>query len=316
MSHLGRPEKADEAGRKLLTMDKVAARFGELLGRPVKKAADDVVGPAVTAAVAALKPGDVLLLENLRFDPREQKNDPEFAAAVAALGDAYVNDAFGTCHNDKDASMVAVPAAHEGRRQAAGRRAAGGQGAGSHRRADGRPEAAGARRHGRGQGVGQDRLHQRPAAKGRSPAHRRQDGLHLPEGPGHGRRRHPGGRRGADRRRSRCCRTSARRSRCRSTASPPSPTTSPQTQVCEGGHPRRATRAWTSARRRWRSTPSKIKAAGHGDLERPGRLVRAAGVQRGHEGHRRGDGRQRRPSPWSAAARRPRPSSSSGSTPR
>jgi phosphoglycerate kinase len=53
----------------------------------------------------------VVLLENLRFDPREQKNDPTFAAAIAALGDDYVNDAFGTCHNDKDASMVAVPAA-------------------------------------------------------------------------------------------------------------------------------------------------------------------------------------------------------------
>src|SRR5215216_5538962 len=51
MSHLGRPEKADEAGRKLLTLDRVAARFGELLGRPVPKAADEVVGPAVTAAV-------------------------------------------------------------------------------------------------------------------------------------------------------------------------------------------------------------------------------------------------------------------------
>jgi phosphoglycerate kinase len=58
-----------------------------------------------------MKPGDVLLLENLRFDPREQKNDAQFAQAIAALGDAYVNDAFGTCHNDKDASMVAVPAA-------------------------------------------------------------------------------------------------------------------------------------------------------------------------------------------------------------
>jgi phosphoglycerate kinase len=111
MSHLGRPEKASADERKALTMDKVAARFGELLGRPVKKAADAVVGPAVDAAVKAMKPGDVLLLENLRFDPREQKNDPSFAAAIAALGDAYVNDAFGTCHNDKDASMVAVPAA-------------------------------------------------------------------------------------------------------------------------------------------------------------------------------------------------------------
>jgi phosphoglycerate kinase len=111
MSHLGRPEKATPEQRKLLTMDKVAERFGQLLGVPVKKAADEVVGPAVSAAAAALKPGQVLLLENLRFDPREQKNDKEFAAAIASLADAYVNDAFGTCHNDKDASMVAVPAA-------------------------------------------------------------------------------------------------------------------------------------------------------------------------------------------------------------
>src|SRR5947209_3103512 len=110
MSHLGRPS-GDPAKDAPLRMDKVAARFGELLGKPVQKAADQVVGPAVTAAVTALKPGDAVLLENLRFDPREQKNDPEFAAALAALGDAYVNDAFGTCHNDHDASMVAVPAA-------------------------------------------------------------------------------------------------------------------------------------------------------------------------------------------------------------
>lgn len=111
MSHLGRPEKATPEERANLTMDRVAARFGELLGKPVRKAGNTVVGPDVSAAVAALQPGEVLLLENLRFDPREQKNDPEFAAAIAALGDAYVNDAFGTCHNDKDASMVAVPAA-------------------------------------------------------------------------------------------------------------------------------------------------------------------------------------------------------------
>jgi len=111
VSHLGRPEKATPEERKNLTLDKVAARFGELLGQPVKKAADEVVGPAVAAAVEAMKPGDVVLLENLRFDPREQKNDKEFAAAIATLGDVYVNDAFGTCHNDKDASMVAVPAA-------------------------------------------------------------------------------------------------------------------------------------------------------------------------------------------------------------
>jgi phosphoglycerate kinase len=110
MSHLGRPS-GDPAKDAPLRLDRVASRFGELLGTPVKKAADQVVGPDVSAAVAAMKPGDVVLLENLRFDPREQKNDAEFAAALAALADAYVNDAFGTCHNDKDASMVAVPAA-------------------------------------------------------------------------------------------------------------------------------------------------------------------------------------------------------------
>jgi phosphoglycerate kinase len=111
MSHLGRPEKATPEEKKFLTMDKVAARLGELLGKTVTKAGDDVVGPAVSAAVGAMKSGDVVVLENVRFDPREQKNDATFAAAIAALGDAYVNDAFGTCHNDKDASMVAVPAA-------------------------------------------------------------------------------------------------------------------------------------------------------------------------------------------------------------
>jgi phosphoglycerate kinase len=109
MSHLGRPS-GDAAKDKLLTMDKVAKRLGELLGKPVAKAGDTVTGEKVTAAAAALKPGDVLMLENVRFDPREQKNDAGFAAEIAALGDVYVNDAFGTCHNDKDASMVAVPA--------------------------------------------------------------------------------------------------------------------------------------------------------------------------------------------------------------
>jgi phosphoglycerate kinase len=116
MSHLGRPS-GDPAKDAPLKMDRVAARFAELLGRPVKKPADLVVGPPVTAAAQALKPGEVLLLENLRFDPREQKNDPEFAAQLAALGDIYVNDAFGTCHNDKDASMVAVPAAMKAQRK-------------------------------------------------------------------------------------------------------------------------------------------------------------------------------------------------------
>ncbi len=108
MSHLGRPS-GDPAKDANLKMDRIAVRFGELLGRPVAKAADSVVGPEVSARAQALQPGQVLLLENLRFDPREQKNDAQFAQAIAGLGDAYVTDAFGTCHNDRDASMVAVP---------------------------------------------------------------------------------------------------------------------------------------------------------------------------------------------------------------
>lgn len=119
MSHLGRP-KGDPAADAMLKMDKVAARFGELLGKPVKKAGDTVVGPAIDATAKALQPGEVLLLENVRFDPREQKNDAEFAKAIASLGDVYVNDAFGTCHNDHDASMVAVPAALAGKPRVVG----------------------------------------------------------------------------------------------------------------------------------------------------------------------------------------------------
>jgi phosphoglycerate kinase len=110
MSHLGRPS-GDPAKDKLLTMNKVVERLADLLDRPVSKAGSTVVGPEVAAAAKALPAGGVLMLENVRFDPREQKNDAAFAAEIAALGDAYVNDAFGTCHNDKDASMVAVPAA-------------------------------------------------------------------------------------------------------------------------------------------------------------------------------------------------------------
>jgi phosphoglycerate kinase len=71
---------------------------------------DEVIGPAVTTAARALQPGDVLVLENLRFHPGEQAGDPAFAKQLAMLGDVYVNDAFGTCHRD-DASMVAVPQA-------------------------------------------------------------------------------------------------------------------------------------------------------------------------------------------------------------
>jgi phosphoglycerate kinase len=112
MSHLGRP-KGDPKKDAPFKMDAVAQRLVQLLGRPVRKV-DQVVGPQVDEAVQKLKPGDVLLLENLRFFPGEQKGDPTFAAALAHLADVYVNDAFGTCHRE-DASMVAVPAAMAGK---------------------------------------------------------------------------------------------------------------------------------------------------------------------------------------------------------
>lgn len=93
-SHLGRPKgKFDPTA----TMDVVAARLSELLGRNVEKLSD-CVGAEVEARVAAMKPGDVVILENLRFHKEEEANDSTFAASLAALADIYVNDAFGTAH--------------------------------------------------------------------------------------------------------------------------------------------------------------------------------------------------------------------------
>ena len=106
VSHLGRPSGKPEEDAPF-KMDRVAARLQEVLGRPVTKV-DDTVGPAAQAACAALQPGGVVVLENVRFNKGEKKGDPQFAAALAGLADAYVNDAFGTCHRD-EASMVAVP---------------------------------------------------------------------------------------------------------------------------------------------------------------------------------------------------------------
>ncbi len=93
-SHLGRPKgRPDER----FTLRPVARRLGELLGREVRFAGD-VVGPGAETAVGYLKPGDVLLLENVRFYPEEERNDPEFAAKLASLADLFVNDAFGAAH--------------------------------------------------------------------------------------------------------------------------------------------------------------------------------------------------------------------------
>ncbi len=93
-SHLGRPKSAAD---RQFAMDPVARKLSEIIGKPVKKL-DEVVGPEVQAAVRAMKPGEIILLENTRFDPRETKNDPELSRALADLADVYVNDAFGSAH--------------------------------------------------------------------------------------------------------------------------------------------------------------------------------------------------------------------------
>jgi phosphoglycerate kinase len=93
-SHLGRPKGQVVESLK---MGPVAQRLSELLGRRVTKL-DDCVGPEIEAAVQAGSPGDVFLLENTRFHPEEKRNDPTFAAQLAALADLYINDAFGSAH--------------------------------------------------------------------------------------------------------------------------------------------------------------------------------------------------------------------------
>jgi len=93
-SHLGRPKGGPDPNYSLRP---VAVRLGELLGEPVPLAAD-CVGAAVEAEARALRPGGILLLENLRFHAGEEANDPGFAQALAALGDVYVNDAFAAAH--------------------------------------------------------------------------------------------------------------------------------------------------------------------------------------------------------------------------
>ncbi len=93
-SHLGRPKGKQ---RDELRLAPVAARLSDLTGVPVATV-DEVTGDAAAEAVDQLKDGDILLLENLRFDPREEKNDPELARELADLAEVYVNDAFGAAH--------------------------------------------------------------------------------------------------------------------------------------------------------------------------------------------------------------------------
>ena len=93
-SHLGRPKGGPDTKYSLRP---VAARLAQLLGRECPLL-PDCVGPQIESACKQLKPGQVALLENVRFHPEEEKNDPAFAKQLASLGDMYVNDAFGTAH--------------------------------------------------------------------------------------------------------------------------------------------------------------------------------------------------------------------------
>lgn len=116
MSHLGRPKgKGDDSKYSLKP---AAARLGELLNAKVVFATD-IVGDDATAKAKQLDNGEVLVLENVRFHPGEQTGDKEFASKIAAMGDIYCNDAFGTCHRT-DASMVAVPEAMAGKPRVVG----------------------------------------------------------------------------------------------------------------------------------------------------------------------------------------------------
>ncbi len=104
MSHLGRPKSGPEAK---FSLKPCADHLGTLLGKPVTFT-NDCIGPEVESAVNAMKDGDVVLLENLRFHKEEEKNDPNFARQLAKLGDVYVNDAFGTAHREHASTFGAA----------------------------------------------------------------------------------------------------------------------------------------------------------------------------------------------------------------
>lgn len=103
-SHLGKPKGKKKSE---LSLAPVAVRLAEKLGKPVRFV-EDCIGPEAAKAADALAPGEVLLLENLRFHAGEEGNDPEFAGALASLADVYVDDAFGAAHR-AHASVVGVP---------------------------------------------------------------------------------------------------------------------------------------------------------------------------------------------------------------
>jgi phosphoglycerate kinase len=116
-SHLGRPKGKREPA---MSLRPVAAKLQELLGRPVSFV-DDCIGQKVEQAVNAMKPGDVLLLENVRFYNEEEANAPAFAERLAQVAEVYVNDAFGSAHRAHASTEgVARVLARRGRQCAAG----------------------------------------------------------------------------------------------------------------------------------------------------------------------------------------------------
>jgi len=117
MSHMGRPKGTGYEAE--FSLSPVAEHLSKLLCTAVRFPSQDCVDDSAAKAVSVLEPGGVLLLENLRFHKAEKTGDTGFASKLAAYGDLYVNDAFGTCHR-ADASMVAVPRAMEGKPRAAG----------------------------------------------------------------------------------------------------------------------------------------------------------------------------------------------------
>jgi len=106
MSHMGRPQKKDGTiDREGTTLQHIIPHLSQLLGQPVKFS-EETVGPEAEKKVAELKPGEVLLLENTRFYPAEEKGEEEFSRQLAKLGDIYINDAFGTAHRAHASTAV------------------------------------------------------------------------------------------------------------------------------------------------------------------------------------------------------------------
>ena len=171
-SHLGRPNGKVNPKYSLAP---VAKRLGRLMGKNILFA-PDCIGPAVEGLVEKMKVGDVLLLENLRFHPGEEQNDDAFSKALAALGDVYINDAFGAAHR-AHASTVGItrfiPLSVAGFLQERNR---------VPRRSGRKPRSALCCDSRGSESVGKDRRHRKSWQAGRQSHYRRWHGLYLPEG--------------------------------------------------------------------------------------------------------------------------------------